>query len=188
MKKQKGIRLFQYDDQRAVREIEIKKEPWFVAKDACDILDISNVSDALEKLDEDEKLLSPIPIAGQRRNMLLVSESGLYHLILTSNKPEAKNFRRWITKVVLPQIRKTGSYSANRMEVSEMAEKERRRRDWKKYFDTHEPYQEWRQLEKEMKAYHRGKSEESILQLEMFINSGLQELPAQPQTLQQEAV
>jgi len=83
---------------------------WFVAKDVCDALDIANVSDAVSRLDDDEKLVSLLTISGQNREVLCVDESGLYALILRSNKPQAKPFRKWVTREVLPTIRKTGSY------------------------------------------------------------------------------
>lgn len=86
-------------------------ELWFVARDVCDVLDLENVTWALNGLDEDELTLEKLKSGGQAREMKLVSESGLYTLIFRSNKPEAKPFRRWVTKEVLPAIRKTGSYT-----------------------------------------------------------------------------
>ncbi|MCP4594973.1 Bro-N domain-containing protein [Neptuniibacter sp.] len=84
--------------------------PWFVAKDVCDILEYADPNVALKGLDDDEKLLHQIDGTGQRRKMLIINESGLYTLILRSNKPAAKPFRKWVTAEVLPAIRKTGSY------------------------------------------------------------------------------
>ncbi|NEX77386.1 phage antirepressor Ant [Bacillus thermocopriae] len=86
---------------------------WFVAKDICEILDHSQVSKAVERLDDDEKLLGTIFLSGQNRETWLVNESGLYSLILTSRKPEAKKFKKWVTNEVLPTIRKTGGYVGN---------------------------------------------------------------------------
>jgi prophage antirepressor-like protein len=108
---------------REVRALIIDDEPWFVAKDVCDVLEYADASDATQFLDDDEKLVRQIAGAGQkliheihglgqRRNMLLISESGLYTLIIRSNKPQAKAFRRWVTHEVLPTIRKTGGYQA----------------------------------------------------------------------------
>jgi prophage antirepressor-like protein len=88
----------------------INNEPWFVAKDVCDALNLSNVTESLRGLDEDEKLTSAVLRAGQNREMNLVNESGLYSLIFQSRKPEAKSFRKWVTSEVLPAIRKTGAY------------------------------------------------------------------------------
>lgn len=95
-----------------VRTIVLNGIPYLVAKDVCSILDISNHKDAVSRLDDDEKLRSVIPTPGQNRNVILVNESGLYHLIFQSRKPEAKAFRKWVTSEVLPELRRTGSYAA----------------------------------------------------------------------------
>lgn len=87
-------------------------EPWFVAKDVCDILEISNPSDALQALDDDEKtnLGNSYVWSEPGRRPLIISEPGLYRLVMRSRKPEAKEFQRWVTHEVLPQIRRTGGY------------------------------------------------------------------------------
>jgi prophage antirepressor-like protein len=95
---------------QAVRSLLIHNEPWLVAKDVCDILELSDTNKALAKLDSDEKLTRKVFGSGQNRKMWLVSESGLYALIMRSNKPEAKAFRKWVTGEVLPAIRKKGFY------------------------------------------------------------------------------
>ena len=100
---------FGYDDQ-LVRTILIDDTPWFVAKDVCAALDLSDVSMSVSKLDDDEKLVQKIFVSGQNRDMVIINESGLYTLILRSNKPEAKKFRKWVTSEVLPNIRKNGVY------------------------------------------------------------------------------
>jgi prophage antirepressor-like protein len=100
-------------EQKQVRTVEMNNTVWFVAKDICEILDHSQVSKAVERLDEDEKLLGTIFLSGQNRETWLVNESGLYSLILTSRKPEAKKFKKWVTHEVLPTIRKTGGYVGN---------------------------------------------------------------------------
>lgn len=97
-----------------VRSLIINDAPWVVAKDVCDVLELSRTNDALRKLDEDEKLMRIVSASGQRREMWLVNESGMYALIMRSNKPQAKAFRKWVTNEVLPQIRKTGRFTANR--------------------------------------------------------------------------
>lgn len=86
-------------------------EPWFIAKDVCDVLGLNNVSQALTRLDDDEKS-SIILNDGTpgTPNKAIVSESGLYSLIIASRKPEAHEFKRWITHEVLPTIRKHGAY------------------------------------------------------------------------------
>jgi prophage antirepressor-like protein len=83
-------------------------EPWFVLSDVCKVLGIGNPSDAASRLDEEEVTLGTIE--GSHRPTNTINESGLYSLILTSRKPQAKRFKKWVTGEVLPQIRKTGSY------------------------------------------------------------------------------
>jgi hypothetical protein len=85
-------------------------EPFWVAKDVCEILEYSDTEVALRKIDDDEKLIRKIYVSGQERDVWTINESGLYTLIIRSNKPQAKPFRRWVTHDVLPSIRKTGAY------------------------------------------------------------------------------
>ena len=87
-------------------------EPWFVAKDVCDILELTNPAVALQSLDDDEKtnLSNSYVWAEPGRRPLIISEPGLYRLVMRSRKPEAKEFQRWVTHEVLPQIRRTGGY------------------------------------------------------------------------------
>lgn len=96
-----------------VRIVECDGEPWFVAKDVCDVLEIRNNRSSIASLDEDEKNTVHI-VDGSSGNPehVVVSEAGLYSLILRSRKPEAKAFKRWVTHEVLPSIRKTGAYIA----------------------------------------------------------------------------
>lgn len=108
-----AIQTFTFNpSNQPIRVEAINGEPWFVAKDVCDALTITNNRDAVAQLDDDEKLMSVITTSGQGRQMWLVNESGLYNLIFQSRKPEAKAFRRWVTSEVLPSIRKTGRYQA----------------------------------------------------------------------------
>ena len=87
-------------------------EPWFVAKDVCDILELTNPAVALQSLDDDEKtnLSNSYVWSESGRRPLIISEPGLYRLVMRSRKPEAKEFQRWVTHEVLPAIRKTGGY------------------------------------------------------------------------------
>ena len=100
-----------------VRVIMRLGDPWFVAKDACDCLTLTDTNKACQNLDDDEKQVvtrdfdHELFSESKAQAMTLVSESGLYTLIMRSNKPEAKVFRKWVTSEVLPSIRKTGSYS-----------------------------------------------------------------------------
>ena len=96
-----------------VRIILQDNEPWFVAKDVCECLEISNSRQALSRLDTDEKADVILNDGSQNRKMNIVNEYGLYNLVLSSRKPEAKEFKRWITHDVLPALRKTGSYYMN---------------------------------------------------------------------------
>jgi prophage antirepressor-like protein len=104
-----NLTVFDFNSNQ-VRTVSIEGQPWFVAKDVCNALDILNTSQVVSKLDEDEKLLYLMYIAGQQRETVLVSESGMYSLVLKSRKPEAKTFKKWITAVVLPSIRQNESY------------------------------------------------------------------------------
>lgn len=97
----------------AVRIVMIDGEPWWVAKDVCDVLGVQNTADTLRKiLDDDEKGVATVYTPGGDQQMAIVSEPGLYSLILRSRKPEAKAFKRWITHEVIPSIRRTGRYVA----------------------------------------------------------------------------
>ncbi len=87
-------------------------EPWFVAKDVCNVLEIEYHRDAVGRLDDDERGSVIVDTLGGPQEMATVSESGLYSLVFRSRKPEAKRFRKWVTAEVLPSLRKTGSYSA----------------------------------------------------------------------------
>lgn len=102
---------FVFQDDKSVRVIIRKNEPWFVAKDVCDVLEIKNCGDACSRLDDDEKDTVGLTDSVQRAHKLsVISEAGLYTLVLGSRKPEAKEFKRWITHEVIPSIRKHGAY------------------------------------------------------------------------------
>jgi prophage antirepressor-like protein len=94
-----------------VRALDRGGQPWFVAADVCRVLELSNVTEALRGLDDDELTSELLNSDTQGRTMRLVSESGLYALIFKSRKPEAKAFRKWVTGEVLPAIRRTGGYA-----------------------------------------------------------------------------
>ena len=101
--------IFDAEDGAAmgVRSVLIDGEPWFVAADVCRALEIQNVTQAMERLDDEERAMFNI---GRQGETHIVNESGLYTLILGSRKPEAKRFKKWVTGDVLPSIRKTGAY------------------------------------------------------------------------------
>lgn len=102
---------FQFETGAIIRTITKDGEPWFVAKDVCDVLGIKNVSDTLSKvLDADEKGIDTIDTLGGTQRVSIINESGLYALIMKSRKPQAQAFRKWVTSEVLPSIRKHGAY------------------------------------------------------------------------------
>lgn len=102
------IKQWESNDVRIV--VSENGEPLWVAKDVCDVLGLSDTNMALKSLENDEKLTQALLGSGQSRKMWLITEPGLYSLILRSKKPEAKAFKRWITHEVLPTLRKTGGY------------------------------------------------------------------------------
>lgn len=93
-------------------------EPWFVLKDVCKVLGISKYRDAAERLDDDERAPVRVDTLGGAQEMTAVNESGLYNVILRSDKPEAKPFRKWVTSEVLPSIRKNGGYIAGQEQLT----------------------------------------------------------------------
>ena len=99
-------------DTTLVRTIAKEGQAWFVAKDVCDILEIGDPSKAVDRPEEDETGTTTIRTTAGPREMLTVNESGLYSLIFTSRKAEAKRFRKWVTSEVLPAIRQTGRYGS----------------------------------------------------------------------------
>lgn len=102
----KQLQMFNFENQN-VRVVQKNNEPWFVAKDVCDVLEIKNTSDALKRLDDDERSRFNL---GRQGETNIINEYGLYSLVLASRKPEAKLFKRWITHEVIPSIRKHGAY------------------------------------------------------------------------------
>lgn len=104
------IQVFSNEKFGQVRTVMQGGEPWFVAKDVCDALDIANVTVAVARLDDDERSKFNL---GRQGETFCVNEPGLYSLVLGSRKKEAKDFKRWITHEVIPTIRKTGGYVHN---------------------------------------------------------------------------
>lgn len=104
------LQIFNFENSE-VRTQVIDKEIWFIGKDVSDLLGYSNSPKALkDHVDEDDKLTERIVMAGQNREVTIINESGLYSLIIKSKLPKAKKFKRWVTKEVLPSIRKHGGY------------------------------------------------------------------------------
>lgn len=106
------MQIFQNRAFGAVRVVEHEGKPWFVGKDVCECLELTDVSKTISLLDDDEKGTNSIRTPGGKQDMLIVSEPGLYSLVLRSRKPEAKAFKRWIVHEVIPSIRRTGGYGA----------------------------------------------------------------------------
>ncbi|WP_317336108.1 ORF6C domain-containing protein [Streptococcus orisratti] len=102
--------IFNFHGQE-VRTVTINNEPWFVGKDVADILGYSKSRNAIAlHVDSEDALKQGIPTSGGIQEMIIINESGLYSLILSSKLPQAKEFKRWVTSEVLPQIRQQGAY------------------------------------------------------------------------------
>lgn len=98
-------------DSRAVRVVLVDDQPWWIAADVAPILGYGHTPHMLRALDDDEAGVHVVDTSGQRREMKIISESGLFAVILKSRKPEARRFRRWVTGEVLPALRRTGHYA-----------------------------------------------------------------------------
>lgn len=101
------LQTFTYQDS-PIRTVQLDGEPWFVLKDVCGVLGISNATDVAKRLDADEVTRFNLGSLSGEANV--INESGLYNVILRSDKPEARPFRKWVTGEVLPSIRKHGAY------------------------------------------------------------------------------
>lgn len=112
-------KVFDYQGYK-VRTVVVDGAIWFVAKDVCDVLGLGDVSKATSRLDEDERGTNTVRTPSGDQSMLVISEPGLYSLILTSRKEEAKRFKKWVTAEVLPAIRMTGEYSSHNMTNAEL--------------------------------------------------------------------
>lgn len=112
------IQVFTYQ-RSEVRTVEQNGEPWFVLKDVCEVLGLTTPARVAERLDSDEVSLTHLTDSmGRQQETTVISESGLYNVILRSDKPEAKPFRKWVTSEVLPSIRKTGGYIAGQDQLT----------------------------------------------------------------------
>lgn len=109
--KAQSVSVFEHADFGSIRIVVRGGEPWFIAKDVCDALSISNSRDAMAKLDTDEKGVALTDTPGGEQQVSIVNEPGFYRLVMKSRKPEAKAFQRWVTHEVLPSIRKFGVYA-----------------------------------------------------------------------------
>lgn len=109
-RKAEELMIIKNSEYGEIRTVTVDGEPWFVATDICKALDIANTTQAVQRLDDDERSMFNI---GRQGNACIVNEYGLYNLILASRKPSAKDFKRWITHEVIPSIRQNGGYIAN---------------------------------------------------------------------------
>nr|DAG28406.1 MAG TPA: hypothetical protein [Caudoviricetes sp.] len=153
------VKVFTYQQKLNVRTVMKDGEPWFVATDVCRALEISNTAMALSRLDDDEKGVSLIDTLGGKQDLTTINEPGLYKLVLGSRKPEAKEFKRWVTHEVLPTIRKTGEYKMAEMfddaidniltpeAIAEMKEEARKDRLRKALEANTKALVEWMELE-----------------------------------------
>lgn len=114
-----NLQIFDYKSNK-IRTVEVNGEPWFVLKDVCTVLGISNGRNVAARLDEDEKGVYSVDTLGGKQKIGIVNESGLYDVLLRSEKKEAKPFRKWVTKEVLPSIRKTGGYIAGQEQMTDL--------------------------------------------------------------------
>ena len=105
------LQIFNYNE-KEIRTVQKNGEPWWVLKDVCDVLSLTNPTVIADRLDDDERSKFDL---GRQGKTNIINESGLYNVILRSDKPEAKQFKRWITHKVLPEIRRTGAYSCKNM-------------------------------------------------------------------------
>ena len=105
------LKIFQSPQFGTIRTLMVDNEPWFVGKDVAEILGYGDTNQAIRKhVDDEDKLTRQFDGTGQKRDMIIINESGLYSLIFSSKLPKAKEFKRWVTSEVLPSIRKHGAY------------------------------------------------------------------------------
>ncbi len=105
------LKPFLFEGEAMVRLVDTDGAPWFMLADVCHILDIANPTRAASRLDDDERTLHTVKVGGAEKEVNFISESGLYSLTLTSRKPAAKRFKKWVTSEVLPALRRTGTYT-----------------------------------------------------------------------------
>lgn len=117
------VQLFNFENHE-VKSLLINSEPWFVGKDVAETLGYTDINQAIRKhVDDEDKLSRRFDGSGQGREMVIINESGLYSLVLSSKLPSAKKFKRWVTSEVLPALRKTGQYQVKELSGSELMAK-----------------------------------------------------------------
>ena len=117
------LQLFNFENHE-VRSLLINSEPWFIGKDVAETLGYTDTNQAIRKhVDDEDKLSRRFDGSGQGREMVIINESGLYCLVLSSKLPSAKKFKRWVTSEVLPALRKTGQYQVKELSGQELMAK-----------------------------------------------------------------
>lgn len=124
-----NLTIFSFEDQE-VRFVGTPENPWWVAQDVCKILGIQNVTQAISKLDDDERSMFNI---GRQGDAWSINEPGLYSLVVTSRKESAKRFKKWLTSEVLPSIRKTGKYEVTTPQSDQYLSLEKEKYSYLKY-------------------------------------------------------
>lgn len=113
---QNPMTIFHSEEFGEIKTLEVNGEPWFVGKDIAEKLGYADTSQAIRAhIDDEDISIKPLFLGGQTRNMTMINESGVYSLILRSNLPRAKNFKRWVTSVIIPSVRKNGLYAADEL-------------------------------------------------------------------------
>jgi prophage antirepressor-like protein len=164
-----GIEQFQFGD-REIRVIDVDGAPWWVALDVCRALEFSDPNRAISRLDGDDTRKTRITdSSGRSQDMSIINESGMYTLILRSNKPEARAFKRWVTSEVLPAIRRTGGYQATSVEVDSAIAKRLAEIAYKEHVVPGSArvlaFQRWNKPQKGMEAFGQ-----ACIQLELDIS------------------
>ena len=117
------VQLFNFENHE-VRSLLLNNDPWFIGKDVAETLGYTDTNQAIRKhVDDEDKLSRRFDGSGQGREMVIINESGLYSLILSSKLPSAKKFKRWVTSEVLPALRKTGQYQVKELSGQELMAK-----------------------------------------------------------------
>ena len=133
------LQIYIYSGEQ-LRTIQRDDGLWWVLRDVCRVLNISNVTDVKKRLDDDEKGVDQIYTPGGVQEMVIINEPGLYAVILRSDKPEAKDFRRWVTHEVLPSIRKSGAYGVPPERLARLHELQAQLTEWRELADGFERY------------------------------------------------
>ena len=129
-----NLQIFVYGGEQ-LRTVQRDDGLWWVLRDVCRVLNIQNAADIKKRLDDDEKGVGQIYTPGGTQEMTIINEPGLYAVILRSDKPEAKAFKRWVTHDVLPSIRKTGAYGVPPERVAKITALQKRLDEWHELTD-----------------------------------------------------